>query len=192
MKCKNVCYIPCIKGDVPSAPGIPMVTTLRNSVYQLNWEPAQAHGSQVTLYRLEGLIVNDNYNQHNAADENEHWSLYYNGTDTYWIITGDMDLKYRFRVQAKNAYGFGAWSGSSAVIDLTESTGGILAAQQHLGLVSGLSVAVITVMLLFICYFICRKYFLHTRSVFLIVRLCSNEDDSGIFRNLSFLNVERP
>lgn len=140
---------------MPSAPGMPTITRLRNSVYQLNWEPAQAHGSQVTLYRLEGLIVDDNYEQGNKADLNEHWSLYYNGTDSYWIITGDMDQKYRFRVQAKNAYGFGAWSRSSVVVDLTESTGEILATQQYLGLVLGI-VFGITIILL--CCFLYRKY----------------------------------
>ncbi|XP_029040730.2 proto-oncogene tyrosine-protein kinase ROS isoform X3 [Osmia bicornis bicornis] len=144
-------------GDVPSAPGMPTVTKLRNSVYQLNWEPAQAHGSQITLYRLEGMKINEINEQIDSSD-NTSWKLYYNGTDNYWIITGDMDDKYRFRVQAKNAYGFGPWSRSSLVIDLTETTGGILAAQQHLGLVLGLSVPVITIMLICFCYFLCPVY----------------------------------
>ncbi|XP_020283790.1 proto-oncogene tyrosine-protein kinase ROS isoform X2 [Pseudomyrmex gracilis] len=136
-------------GDVPSAPGMPLVTRLRNSVYQLNWEPAQAHGSQVTLYRLEGSIVDDNYKQGNETDnENEHWSLYYNGTDNYWIITGDIDQKYRFRVQAKNAYGFGAWSKPSAVVNLTEST------QPNIPLMLGLISVII--MLVFFCFFSCQ------------------------------------
>ncbi|KAG7201761.1 hypothetical protein KM043_004482 [Ampulex compressa] len=142
-------------GDVPSAPGMPTMTKLRNSVYQLNWEPAQAHGSQITLYSLEGIVVDDNNEEEDDNGEDEHWNLYYNGTDSYWIITGDMDQKYRFRVQARNAYGFGAWSRASTVIDLTESMGGILAAQQHLGLVLGLSVPVITIMLVCFCYFLC-------------------------------------
>ncbi|XP_025159700.1 proto-oncogene tyrosine-protein kinase ROS isoform X2 [Harpegnathos saltator] len=142
-------------GDVPSAPGTPTVVMLRNSLYQLNWEPAQAHGSPVTLYVAEGMIVDDSYKQDNKTDMNEHWTLYHNGTDSYWIITGNMDHKYRFRVRAQNAYGFGDWSRPSAVVDLTESAGGILAAKQHLGLALGLSVVVITLMLLCLCYFIC-------------------------------------
>lgn len=144
-------------GDVPSAPGMPTVTRLRNSVYQLNWEPAQAHGSQVTLYRLEGLIADDK-ERDEELDENQHWNLYYNGTENYWIIPGDMDQNYRFRVQAKNAYGFGAWSRLSTVVDLTEATGGILATQQHLPLMLGLIAIVITMMLVCFCYFFCRKY----------------------------------
>lgn len=135
-----------------------MLTRLQNSVYQLNWEPAQAHGSPVTLYVVQGSIVDDNYKRDSKADVNEHWTMYHNGTDSYWIITGNMDHKYRFRVQAKNDKGSGDWSRPSAVVDLTESTGGILAAQQHLGLALGLSVVVITLMLLCLCYFVCRKY----------------------------------
>ncbi|XP_076178506.1 receptor protein-tyrosine kinase sevenless isoform X1 [Ptiloglossa arizonensis] len=144
-------------GDVPSAPGIPTVTKLRNSVYQLNWEPAQAHGSQITLYRVEGMKINE-INEQIDPNENASWKLFYNGTDNYWIITGDMDDKYRFRVQARNAYGFGAWSRSSLITDLMETTGGILAAQQHLGLILGLSVPVITIMLICFCYFLCPVY----------------------------------
>lgn len=127
-------------------------------MYQLNWEPAQAHGSQVTLYRLEGLVVDGSYKQDDESAENEHWKLYYNGTDNYWIIPGDVDQKYQFRVQAKNAYGFGAWSRSSTIIDLTESTEGILATQQHLPLMLSLIAIVITIMLVCFCYFFCRKY----------------------------------
>ncbi|XP_033362153.1 proto-oncogene tyrosine-protein kinase ROS isoform X1 [Bombus vosnesenskii] len=143
-------------GDVPSAPGMPTVTTLRNSVYQLNWEPAQAHGSQITLYRVEGMKINEINEQIDSAG-NASWKLYYNGTDNYWIITGDMDDKYRFRIQARNAYGFGSWSRSSPIIDLTEATGGILADQRQIGLVLGLFVTVITFIICF-CYFRCPVY----------------------------------
>ena len=101
------------KGDVtkiPSSPGIPTVTRLPNFTYQLNWEPAQANDSQyLTMYRLEDLIVENNYKEDNQTDkrENEHWNLYYNGTYNYWIITRNMNKKYRFRVQAENPYGCG-------------------------------------------------------------------------------------
>lgn len=133
---------------------MPVVTRFKNSVYQLNWEPAQAHGSQITLYRLEGLVVDDSRKQDDGSSEN--WNLYYNGTDCYWIIPGDVDQKYQFRVQAKNAYGFGAWSRSSVIVDLTESAGGM--ATQQLPLMLGLIAIVITVMLVCFCYFFCRKY----------------------------------
>ncbi|XP_015585702.1 proto-oncogene tyrosine-protein kinase ROS isoform X3 [Cephus cinctus] len=145
-------------GDVPSAPGVPTVTKLRSSVFQLNWEPAQAHGSQVTLYRLEGKSIDESNDQEIGRNQSDNWVLYYNGTDNYWIIMGEMNEKYRFRVQARNAYGFGAWSEPSTIIDLTETSSGMLAAQQHLGLVLGLSVPVVVIMLLCVCYFLCSVY----------------------------------
>lgn len=142
------------KGDAPSAPGKPTITKLRNSVYQLNWEPAQAHGSQITLYQLEGLIIDDNYKD-NEADKNQHWNSYYNGTDNYWIITGDLDQKYRFRIRARNAYGFGVWNES--IIELTEVMN--IATQQYLPFMLGLIVIIVVIiMLAFFCYFFCRKY----------------------------------
>ncbi|XP_072766472.1 proto-oncogene tyrosine-protein kinase ROS-like [Anoplolepis gracilipes] len=109
------------RGEIPSAPGVPTLKRLQNFTYQLNWEPVQAQDSQVTLYRLEGFIVKNNYKESNQTDKNEDWNLYYNGTENYWIITKDLNQEYQFRVRAKNAYGFGEWSKSSEVIDLTES-----------------------------------------------------------------------
>lgn len=111
---------------------------------------------------MEGLITDDSNKQDNEARENEHWNLYYNGTDNYWIITGDMDQKYiKFRVRAKNAYGFGAWSESSSIIDLTESTGGLIniSTQQQLPLMLG-AIVIVIIMLACFCYFFCRKYIL--------------------------------
>ncbi|KMQ83188.1 proto-oncogene tyrosine-protein kinase ros, partial [Lasius niger] len=134
-------------GDVPSAPGIPMVTRFPNLTYQLNWKPAQAHGSQVTLYRLEGLVVENNYKEGNQKDRIEHWNLYYNGTDNYWVITRDMDQKYRFRVQAENGYGFGVWSGSN-VVDLTESIE-ISAMQYYVPLI----LSFVVVLVIYVSYF---------------------------------------
>ncbi|KAL2717170.1 proto-oncogene tyrosine-protein kinase ROS isoform X4 [Vespula squamosa] len=143
-------------GDVPSAPGTPTVIKLRNSVYQLNWDAAQAHGSLITLYRLETKMIDEGQRDEVATSNGESWTLCYNGTDNYWIIKGDMDRRYKFRVRARNAYGFGAWSRSSNVIDLTDSAvGGLLATQQQLGLILGLTVPVIAFGLVCFCYFLC-------------------------------------
>ncbi|KAK0161869.1 hypothetical protein PV327_008274 [Microctonus hyperodae] len=139
-------------GDVPSAPGVPTITKLRNSIHQLNWESAEAHGSSVTMYRLEGKIVDELTDADGTINQ---WKVYYNGSDNYWIIVGEMSHKYMFRVQAKNAYGFGGWSESSAIVDLTDSIGPTLAGEQHLGLILGLSLPAITILLFCFCYSLC-------------------------------------
>ncbi|CAL1681233.1 unnamed protein product [Lasius platythorax] len=143
-------------GNVPSAPGIPTVTRLPNLTYQLNWEAAQAHDSQVTLYRLECLIVENNYKNGNQINKNEHWLLCYNGTDNYWVITRDMKQKCRFRVKAQNAYGFGVWSESSVVVDLTESIE-ISTMQYYLPLILSFIVALLIYVLYFIYSYRQRK-----------------------------------
>ncbi|XP_008552558.1 proto-oncogene tyrosine-protein kinase ROS isoform X3 [Microplitis demolitor] len=151
-------------GDVPSPPGRPSVTKLRNSVYQLNWKAAEAHGSQVEMYRLEGKVIDDLRDNHDDSEDNanenrnkddEGWKIFYTGVDNYWIIVGEMNQKYIFRVQARNAYGFGEWSQVSAIVDLTDTVSTTMAGQQHLGLILGLSVPVITIVLLCFCYFLC-------------------------------------
>ncbi|XP_029165224.1 proto-oncogene tyrosine-protein kinase ROS-like isoform X2 [Nylanderia fulva] len=136
-------------GNVPSAPGILMVTKLPNLTYQLNWEPAQAHNSPVILYRLEGLIIKNNYKESNQTDKSNYWNLYYNGTDNYWITTRYMNQKYRFRVQAKNAYGFGKWS-ESRIVDLTESMEILIL--QYIALILSL---VATIVICNVYYFYC-------------------------------------
>ncbi|KMQ85979.1 proto-oncogene tyrosine-protein kinase ros, partial [Lasius niger] len=121
----------------------------------LNWEPAQAHDSQVTFYRLEGSVEN-NYKDDKQIDKNKHWKLYYNGIDNYWVITGDMKQKYRFRVKAENVYGFGEWSESSAVVDLTESIE-ISAMQYYLPLILCFVVALVVYVSYFYCSYQQRK-----------------------------------
>lgn len=164
--------IPTIPGDVPSAPGTPTVIKLRSSVYQLNWDAAQAHGSQITLYRLETKMIDEGQRDEATTSNGESWTLCYNGTDNYWIIKGDMDRRYRFRVRARNAYGFGAWSRSSNVIDLTDSATGLLATQQQLGLILGLTVPVIAFGLVCFCYFLCRKLTFNLFEIKLLIGIC--------------------
>ncbi|XP_029168082.1 proto-oncogene tyrosine-protein kinase ROS-like isoform X2 [Nylanderia fulva] len=139
--------------DIPSAPGIPMITRLPNSTYQLKWKPAQVHDSQVSLYRLEGLIVENNYKEDNQA--NKHWNLYYNGTHNHWVMTKGMNQKYRFRVRAGNAYGFGEWSETSAEVDLTDSIE-ILAAHYYYYLLLPFVLSLIVTLAVYnVYYFYC-------------------------------------
>ncbi|XP_015176489.1 PREDICTED: proto-oncogene tyrosine-protein kinase ROS isoform X2 [Polistes dominula] len=151
------------QGDVPSAPGIPNLIIERNSVYQLNWDAAQAHGSQITMYRLEAEIIDGQQSYETTMatmtttnkSSHENWTLCYNGTDNYWTIKEDMKQRYRFRVSAKNSYGFGAFSISDE-IDLTNSAiGGLIEDQQSLGLILGFTIPVIVFGLACFCYFVC-------------------------------------
>lgn len=133
---------------------MPKLTRLRNSLYQLYWEPAYTiNHSQIIWYQLKGFIIDDNYKHDNKV---EHWNLYYNGTNNYWIIPKNMDQKYQFRVQAKNVYGFeSAWSRLS-VIDLTQSTE--ILTTQYLTLL--LSIIAIVIIIILMC-FIIHTHFLH-------------------------------
>lgn len=132
---------------------MPILVRLRNSVYQLYWEPVQTNHSQIILYRLEGSIIDDNYKH------DEHWNLYYNGRNNYWIIPGDMNQKYQFRVQAKDDSGWrSAWSQLN-VINLTQSTE-ILTAQYLTLLLSIIAIAIIIILMCFIIHnhFLYREY----------------------------------
>ncbi|XP_029165113.1 proto-oncogene tyrosine-protein kinase ROS-like [Nylanderia fulva] len=157
-------------GNVPSAPGIPMVTKLPNLTYQLNWEPAQAHDSQVILYRLEGLIVENNYEGSNQTGKHNHWNLYYNGTDNYcWITPIDINQKYRFRVQAKNVYGFGKWNETRADINLSESVE--VSTIQYLipyiyNFLPFILSLIATIVICYVYYFYCCKYNCNNISLF--------------------------
>ncbi|XP_014608086.1 PREDICTED: proto-oncogene tyrosine-protein kinase ROS isoform X1 [Polistes canadensis] len=144
------------QGGVPSAPGTPNLIIERKSVYQLNWDAAQAHGSQITSYSLEFERINGSQRNKTATNENNTWTLCYNGTDNYWTIKEDMKQRYRFRVRAKNSYGYGAWSSDSDDIDLTNSAiGGLIETEQPLGLILGFTIPVIVFGLACFCYFLC-------------------------------------
>lgn len=132
-----------------------------DSVYVMGWDKPQAHGSQVTLYHLEGRVVEPS-SEEDGKNRNKtgNWKLYYNGTENSWIIARDMSQKYQFRVKARNAYGFGAWSEPSAVVDLGDAVPP--GPKQHLALILGLSVPlIISVMLLCFGFYLCRECNVH-------------------------------
>ncbi|XP_072756276.1 proto-oncogene tyrosine-protein kinase ROS-like isoform X2 [Anoplolepis gracilipes] len=152
--------------DNLTAPGRPTITKLQSLMYQLNWEPAQSHYSQVTLYRLEGLIIENNYKDGHQIDKNKHWNLYYNGRNNYWIITRNitryitrnMNQKYLFRVQAKNSYGFSAWSELSAAIDLTESAKILTTINEYYLPLMIILIAIVIVICVCCFYYLYRQY----------------------------------
>ncbi|XP_050448859.1 proto-oncogene tyrosine-protein kinase ROS-like isoform X2 [Cataglyphis hispanica] len=145
--------------DVPSVPGTPMIMKLHNFVYKLYWEPAKTTDRLQIIYRLEGIIIDDNYTHDNIIEKNKHWKLYYNGTNNYWIIPRYMNKKYQFRVQAKNLYGFESNWNQSSVIDLTKSTERILTIQNHLILIMSITSIVIVIYVVLICCVINRFLF---------------------------------
>lgn len=127
-------------GDVPSAPGKPIVEQVREEVYKVAWQPAIDNGAPIELYALEGLRyrfdsrIRRSTEQTGAekqlepahsttmaiqnplsVDEPEpkahSWTVYYNGTDNYWFIKDLEPLsQYSFRVRAKNSFGWGDYS----------------------------------------------------------------------------------
>lgn len=88
-----------------------------------------------------------------------NWNTLYNGTLNLWNVEPEMHQKYLFRARAKNDFGFGNWSEVSSVVDLTEMTRAMVIAQEHLGLILGLSVPAVMIVLLCFCYFLCRTFF---------------------------------
>lgn len=87
-----------------------------------------------------------------------NWFGLYNGTETFWNVPHEMQDKYRFRVRARNEHGFGNWSETGSSIDLTEMTRAMIIAQEHLGLILGLTVPALAILLLCFCYCLCRKF----------------------------------
>ncbi|XP_069689840.1 proto-oncogene tyrosine-protein kinase ROS isoform X2 [Periplaneta americana] len=153
-------------GDCPSPPGIPVVQHLRRDVYQVIWDPSRENGAHIELYSLEGKIeggkrekrevnltiiedhgaarIEDNIIDTGNEDDNDNWVLYYNGTENYWIITDlSPSLKYVFRVRSMNKYGWSDFSISSESFDFTEAA--MLAKQQELGIVLGISIPIVAV-----------------------------------------------
>ncbi|XP_075227577.1 receptor protein-tyrosine kinase sevenless [Lycorma delicatula] len=156
-------------GDRPAAPGIPVLHHLRGDVYQVAWEPSKENGGIIELYCLEGRQGNGNEQQPQfekqeynnlttiatmSTTASQEWSIYYNGTENYWIITElSSSSKYQFRVQAKNRYGWSDYSATSEWFDLTTAA---MLAQQELALVLwALPPLVITSLLLIIGSFLC-------------------------------------
>ncbi|OXU31361.1 hypothetical protein TSAR_014934 [Trichomalopsis sarcophagae] len=142
--------------DIPTAPGTPMLVNMQNSNYRLRWEPARSLGSQVLHYFLEGTAISSFSGDENVGyNVTNKWLPMYNGTENNWDVQSGMHQKYLFRVRARNDYGFGNWSELSSIVDLTEMTRAMVIAQEHLGLILGLSVPAITIVLLCFCYCLC-------------------------------------
>lgn len=126
-------------GDKPSAPGRPLIIHLRSDVYKVSWGAAMHNGAIIEEYSLEGLRYRVSNRGKRSTDSitdeiqkpldsksmitatpltveeydaiTDNWTVYYNGTDTYWIIKDLTPVNlYSFRVRARNSYGWGDYS----------------------------------------------------------------------------------
>ncbi|KAK4881780.1 hypothetical protein RN001_005099 [Aquatica leii] len=158
-------------GDRPSPPGMPIIQHIKADVYQVWWESSKDNGAPIEMYLLEGLKI-PNYRSkrsatsrppwfHNAPSIDEHednWIPLYNGTDTFWIITGlQDDYRYAFRVSALNAYGWSNASEESTEFDLNVAAQ--LADKQDplsLFIIAGIPVFICIVIVF--CVFCCCKW----------------------------------
>lgn len=132
--------------DRPSPPGRPQVIQLPNDIFQVRWLAAMENGAAIEEYSLEAVryrakrerrskepeLVEDDselqpiYSTSMATSVPlsteeldpiaDDWKVYYNGTDTYWIVD-DKDLEpvnmYTFRVRARNLFGWSEFSKDS-------------------------------------------------------------------------------
>uniref|UniRef100_T1HB35 Tyrosine-protein kinase receptor n=1 Tax=Rhodnius prolixus TaxID=13249 RepID=T1HB35_RHOPR len=115
--------------DRPSRPGIPVIRHLSGDVFQVTWDPSRENGSPIEIYCLEGINLSPKIdrdkrgtNGTNLSATEDSWTLYYNGTDNYWIIS-DLNYheRYKFRVRSKNDYGWSDYSEASGSFNLTKA-----------------------------------------------------------------------
>lgn len=125
----------------PNAPGKPTIRHVSGDVYKVYWMPALDNGAAIEMYSLEALRYSIPQREKRSTDvidelsyttmvtapplgveEGEPiedvWTVYYNGTDTYWIIKDLVPIdKYSFRVRARNYFGWGSYSALSDIIN---------------------------------------------------------------------------
>lgn len=128
-------------GGVPTAPGQPIMQKGSN----IGWEPSKENGAPIEEYSLEGYRTNSRRigrrstdintssttlstlvgmnlveEKENITTENsvldEQWTVFYSGINNYWFAADLTDDLYRFRVRAKNAFGYSAYSVTSEEI----------------------------------------------------------------------------
>lgn len=130
----------------------------------IEWSVAKSVDStNLLIYFLEGATLSITDLVRATEMINVTWSALYNGTANHWNVPSDMHRTYVFRVRAKNNYGFGNWSRISEKIDLGDMTRAIVMAQEHIGLILGLSIPAFAVIFFCFCYFVCRKFFFFLR-----------------------------
>lgn len=122
-------------GGVPTAPGKPKF----EKGFNIRWEPSKENGALIEEYSLEGYKINSRRIGRRSTEMNsssttmatllgmnlveerenitidnsildEQWTVYYSGPNTYWFAAELSDDLYRFRVRARNAFGYSTYS----------------------------------------------------------------------------------
>lgn len=137
-------------GDVPTAPGKPVIEFFKDNVYKIVWNASKENGAAIIEYALESKKnyteewdekrskrsvddsndVNQDISFHDDITEiptdiinykNQDWTLCYNGVDTHYIATELEQIdQHIFRVRARNSYGWGPFSQPSEVVNSTQ------------------------------------------------------------------------
>lgn len=108
--------------------------------FQVSWQPSRENGAIILEYSLEAQQIRVSNRVSRSADDIEisdslttpvtnfiakpleveeppapdtEWRVYYNGTDSYWIIKDLQPFDYAFRCRSRNSYGWSAYSGIS-------------------------------------------------------------------------------
>lgn len=160
-------------GDRPSPPGVPVIQHVKGDVYQISWEASKDNGAPIVMYNLEGVGFSNYRAKRNTnrtawfntspyVEEKEYeWISYYNGTDTYWIISGLSDkLRYAFRVSALNEIGWSDPSEESSEFDI--SAAAMLAEKnEQFGVILGIAIPILVVfvVIVVICFICCKFAF---------------------------------
>lgn len=86
------------------------------------------------------------------------WISYYNGTDTYWIVSGLSDkLRYAFRVSALNKYGWSDPSEESSEFDITAAAM-IADSANQISIIVATLIPAIFVLIVVVIFTLCCKY----------------------------------
>lgn len=130
-------------GDRPTSPGIPLVIHVSGEVFKVSWQPSGENGATILEYSLEAQQLRVSNRVSRSTDDIEisdshttdvtsfiakpleveeppmpdtDWKVYYNGTDSYWIIQDLHPIDYAFRCRSRNSYGWSPYSATSEAI----------------------------------------------------------------------------
>lgn len=173
--------------DVPDVPAMHQISEISNGnderthIYKVSWDGVKANSKDSPVYYAlyeslyeegpydtsleESTDANSENSIHSSAlrsdaDTSKKWNLVYNGTDTYWVITGlESGKQHLFRLAASNTIGRSNFTSNKTPFlfpfqyddDITESNANML--------IFIISICSAFVILLIIIALISRKFF---------------------------------